>query len=210
MICIRKLVFMIFIPLFIFSCDATETEVIKSADKYYPMSIGNKWEYSYGSESAYAVVERIIKNNKTHEDGSNIWGYTEAVKVTDPNPNEPIVAYYSFKSDGLYYYSSDKDTMVSGTNILCGKDLILKSPVKVGEEWVNSTGANSRIISIGNFKVLNKNYPETVLVVTEKDGNVDSSWYALNVGLVRRVNHILIGQPYSSIVKWELKDYSLL
>ncbi len=60
-------------------------------------------KYLYKTEAENSVVERIIKNNTTHEDGSNIWGYTEAVKVNNPDPNEPITGYNTFKTDGLLF-----------------------------------------------------------------------------------------------------------
>lgn len=178
--------------------------------KYYPLKIGNKWEYSFKTEGENSIIVREIRNNITHEDGSNIWGYTEALKVIDPDSNAPISSYYTLKSDGLYFYSSEKDTMISGTSILCKKQLILKSPVKIGTQWKTKEGDLCRIANISDYKVLDINYPNTVLVISEQNQNVDSSWYSLNVGLIKRVLNIGIRTQYPSTIKWELKKYILL
>ena len=157
-----------------------------------------------------AIVERVIKSSLTHEDGSNIWGYAEAVKTLNPTPNEPIAGYYTVKQDGLYFYSSDKDTLFPGTNILSRKDLILKSPVKVGTQWETTEGAYYRIVGIGELKILNKSYTNTVLVVCDNSQIIDSSWYSLDIGLIKRIFNTGIGTQYPSNIKWELRDYSLL
>lgn len=208
----RTLFIFILFPVAFFSCDSTDPSDnnTQPVEKYYPLKIGNKWEYSFKSEGETAVLERIIKNNIIHEDGSNIWGYTEAVKATNPNPNEPIAGYNSIKIDGLYYYSSDKDTMFPGTTILCIKNLILKSPVIVGTQWTNIGGGLCSIVSIGDFEVLTKNYSNSVLVVSQQNQSIDSSWYALNIGLIQRVLKTNIGTQYESTTKWQLRSYSLL
>lgn len=195
------------------SCDSTNDPIADNTEpveKYLPMKIGNTWEYSFKTEAENAIIERIIKNNTTHEDGSNIWGYTEAVKVINPDPNEPIVGYNTFKTNGMYFYSSDKDTVLPGTNLLCRKQLILKSPVKVGMQWETNEGALCRIANISEFEVLGINYLNTVLVISEQNQSVDSLWYSLNVGLIKRVLNIGIGTQYPSTTKWELRSYSLL
>ena len=175
-------------------------------EKYFPLKIGNKWEYSFEGVGENAILERIIKNNTTHEDGSKIWGYTEAVKVNNPNPNEPIAGYFTLKSDGFYFYSSAKDTMFPGTNILCKKQLLLKPPISVGTQWETTDGFLCRIAKIGTYKVLDTNYKNTVLVISERNQGIDSSWYSPNVGLVKHVQSI----QHQSSIKWELRDCSLL
>lgn len=208
----KKLVILVLFSVVFFCCDSTEPDNnnIEPVEKYYPLKIGNKWEYAFKSEGETAVLERIIKNNIIHEDGTNIWGYTEAVKVTNPDPNEPIVGYNTFKTDGLYFYSSDKDTIFPGTNTLCRKQLILKSPVKIGTQWETNDAALYRIANISDYEVRNINYPNTVLVILEQNQNIDSLWYSLNVGLVKRVLNIRIDPQYPSTIKWELRKYSLL
>ena len=206
------LILILFSALF-FSCDSTEDPIddgSEPVEKYYPLKIGNTWEYSFKTEAENAIIERIIKNNIIHEDGSNIWGYTEAVKVINPDPNEPITGYNTLKTYGLYFYSSDKDTVLPGTNLLCRKQLILKSPVKVGTQWETNEGALCRIANISDYEVLNANYPNTVLVILEQNQSIDSLWYSLNVGLIKRVLNIGIGTQYPSTTKWELRNYSLL
>jgi hypothetical protein len=209
----KTLLFLLFSLCIINSCKKDSINPVEGnlepIDKYIPMKIGNKWEYSYNTGSEIAVIERILKNNIIHEDGSNIWGYSEAVKLVIPNPDEPIVGYYTTKTEGLYYYSFPKDTIIPGTNILCSKQLILKSPVKVGTQWESFKGAVSHIASIDDIQILNKIYPKTALVITENGANIDSCWYSENIGLVKRVFHLLIGQPDSLVTKWELRDYSL-
>lgn len=208
----KKVLFILLLTVVFMSCDSTNPDEgnIVPVEKYYPIKIGNKWEYSFNGGNEIAIVERVIKNNITHEDGSNIWGYTEAVKVANPNPDEPVVGYYTFKSDGLYFYSSTKDTMFAGTSILCRKELLLQYPIKVGAEWETYSGAIGRIVSVSDYKVLENNYPGTVLVVTKINKNIDSSWYALNVGLVKNVKYFLLGEEEYSTVKWELRNYSFL
>jgi hypothetical protein len=196
----NKLLILILFALVFTNCDSIESDNnYEPVEKYFPLKIGNKWEYSYSTEVEIAILEKIIKNNITHEDGSNIWGYTEAVKVNNPNPNEPIAGYNTFKTDGFYFYSSDKDTMFPG--ILCRKQLLLKSPVIVGTQWETTDGFLCRIANIGEIKVLDTSYPNTVLVISEKNQGIDSSWYSLNIGLVKRI--------LNSTIKWELRNYSL-
>ncbi|MCK9425912.1 MAG: hypothetical protein M0Q21_07745 [Ignavibacteriaceae bacterium] len=208
----KKLLILVLFSVVFLSCDSTDPvdNNFEPVEKYYPLKIGNKWEYSFKTEAANAIVERVIKNNIIHEDGSNIWGCTEAVKVNNPDPYEPIAGYNTFKTDGFYFYSSDKDTMFPGTSILCRKQLILKSPVMVGTQWETSEGALCRIANISDYKVLDINYLNTALVISEQNQSVDSSWYSLNVGLVKRVLYIGIGSQYPSTIKWELRNYSLL
>ncbi|MFH1528481.1 MAG: hypothetical protein ABIG69_17895 [Bacteroidota bacterium] len=208
----KKLLILVLFSVVIFSCDSTDPDNnnIEPVEKYYPLKIGNKWEYSFKTEAENAIVERIIKNNITHEDGSNIWGYTEAIKVNNPNPNEPIAGYNTFKTDGFYFYSSEKDTMFPGTSILCRKQLILKSPVIVGTQWETKEGALCRISNVSDYKVLDKTYPNTVLIISELNQSIDSSWYSLNIGLVKRVYNIGMGTQYPSTTKWELRNYVLL
>ncbi len=207
----KLLMFILFSVLFI-SCDSTDPidNNLEPVEKYFPLKIGNKWEYSFKTEAENAIIERVIKNNITHEDGSNIWGYTEAVKVINPDPNEPIAGYNTLKSDGLYFYSSEKDTMLPGTSILCKKLLILKPPIKIGTQWATNEGALCRIANISDYEVLDTNYPNTVLVISEQNQSVDSLWYSLNVGLIKRVLNIGIGTQYLSTTKWELRNYVLL
>jgi len=208
----KKLILFFLFTVALISCDSTDpgNNDVYSADKFFPKEIGNKWEYYFSGWAESAIIEWILKTNITHEDGSNIWGYTEVVKVNYPDSSLQIAGYYAIKPEGIYYYSSDKDTMIAGTNILCEKELALKSPVTVGTEWITNEGAASRIVSIGNLVVLNNRYSQTVLVVSEKNATPDNSWFALNIGFVKRVQHYGIGQPYSSITKWELRNYSLL
>lgn len=209
----KNLLIFILFSVVLISCDSTDDPIDDNSEpveKYLPMKIGNTWEYSYKTEAENAIIERIIKNNTTHEDGSNIWGYTEAVKVINPDPNEPIAGYNTLKINGLYFYSSDKDTVLPGTSILCRKQLILKSPVKVGTQWETNEGALCRIANISDYEVLSTNYPNTVLVISEQNQGVDSLWYSLNVGLIKRVLNIGIGTQYQSTTKWELRSYSLL
>ena len=208
----KWLIALILILILISNCDLTDPSANNRflAENYYPLKIGNRWVYNFSTPGEIAIVERIFKNNIIHEDGSNIWGYTETVKVTNPNPNEPVVGYYTLKSDGLYFYSSDKDTMFSGTSILCRKELILKSPVKVGTQWVTNENALCRITNISNYKIFNKDYPNTVLVIYQKNQFLDSSWYSLNIGLIKRVLTTADSTQYQSITKWELEEYSLL
>jgi len=205
----KKVVFFSLLTILFMGCDSKSLvgENIDSVKKYFPIKIGNTWEYSFNNGSEFAVLERVIKNNITHEDGSNIWGYTEAVKIANPNPDEPVVGYFTFKSDGLYYYSSAKDTMFTGTNILCRKELLLKDPIKVGTQWEANAGGLSEIMSISDVQVLEKNYPGAVLVVTKLNNNIDSSWYALNIGLVKNVKYYLSSEETSSSVTWELRNY---
>ena len=201
----KNLLIFILFSVLVISCDSTNDPSDDNSEpvaKYYPLKIGNTWEYSFKTEAENAIIERIIKNNITHEDGSNIWGYTEAVKVINPDPNEPIAGYNTFKTDGFYFYSSDKDTIIPGTNILCRKQLLLKSPVNVGTQWETTDGYLCRIANIGEIKVLDTSYPNTVLVISEKNQSIDSSWYSLNIGLVKRI--------LNTTIKWELRYYSLL
>ncbi len=208
----KKLLILVLFSVVFFSCDSTEPSKtnIEPVENYYPLKIGNKWEYSYKTDAENAIIERILKNNINHEDGSNIWGYTEAIKVNNLNTNEPIAGYNTFKTDGFYFYSSDKDTMFPGTNILCRKQLLLKSPVTVGTKWETSEGASCRVVKISDYKVLDTTFPNTVLVISEQNQSVDSSWFSLNVGLVKRVLSNGIGSQYPSTTKWELRNYSLL
>ena len=208
----KKLLILVLFSVVFFSCDSTDPvdNNFEPVEKYYPLKIGNKWEYLFKTEAENSVVERVIKNNITHEDGSKIWGYTEAVKVNNPDPNEPITGYNTFKTDGFYFYSSDKDTVFPGTSILCKKQLILKSPVTVGTQWETNEGALCRIAKISDYKVLDTTYPNTVLVISEQNQSIDSTWYSLNVGLIKRIYSIGIGTSYPSTIKWELQNYSLL
>lgn len=209
----KNLLISILFAALLISCDSTNNpneDSSEPVEKYLPLKVGNTWEYSFKTEAENAIIERIIKNNLTHEDGSNIWGYTEAVKVINPDPNEPIAGYNSFKTNGLYFYSSDKDTILPGTSILCRKQLILKSPVKVGTQWETNEGALCRIANISEFEVLGINYPNSVLVISEQNKSVDSLWYSLNIGLIKRVLNTGIGTQYPSTTKWELRSYSLL
>ncbi|MCF8242781.1 MAG: hypothetical protein K9J16_15490 [Melioribacteraceae bacterium] len=210
----NNLLFLILCVIVFVSCNSTEPDNTnnnyESVEEFFPLKIGNKWEYSFKTESENAIIERIIKNNIIHEDGSNIWGFTEAVKVYNPDPNEPIAGYNTFKTDGLFFYSSDKDTMFPGTTILCRKELVLKSPVEVGTEWETNSGVVCRIEDISEYNVLDKIFPNTVLVVSKINQNIDSLWYSLNIGLVKRVLNVGIGTDYQSTSIWELRDYSLL
>ena len=65
----KLLMFILFSVLFI-SCDSTAPTPIDNnfepVEKYTPLNIGNKWEYSLKTEAENAIIERIIKNNITH------------------------------------------------------------------------------------------------------------------------------------------------
>jgi len=201
-----KQVSLIFLLMVIFSCDSTNPEEMEIGlmEDYYPLKIGNIWEYSHTTNSHSAIIERITKTISIHEDGSTIFGYTEALKAMNPDPNEPIVGYNTFRENGLYYYSSDKDTLFAGTNILCQKELLLKSPLIEGAKWETNGGAICHIKKVENFKLFENSYPETILVIREINMSVDSSWYAINVGLVKRVIQNSVDQSFA---KWELRQY---
>ncbi|HRN70864.1 MAG TPA: hypothetical protein PLS49_06825, partial [Candidatus Woesebacteria bacterium] len=80
----KNLLILTLLSIAFISCDSTNDPIADNSEpveKYFPLKIGNTWEYSFKNEAENAIIERIIKKNITHEDGSNIWGYTEAVKV---------------------------------------------------------------------------------------------------------------------------------
>ena len=205
---VKKLVLAFMFLCFAYACDSTNptSETYESVERYFPLNIGNKWEYSYNYSILDEIVEKIVTNNVNHEDGTNLWGFTKTIVVPNSNPSL-IVGYNAIKDDGLYYYSSTKDTAYSDSNILCEKELLLKSPIQIGQNWITNNGVISRIAKVYDFNLDGTIYPETVLVIRENDGDIDSMWYALDIGLLKRSIRLSYEQPNSEMIKLELINH---
>lgn len=192
--------------LLIYSCEETEVNsalIDTDVYLYLPLKIGNKWIYKFDNSSEHAIIKREIKNQLTHEDGATIHGYSEEVVVANPNPNEPIVGYYSHKENAIYYYSGPKDTMFPGTSILTVKLPLIKSPVMNEVSWIvkNDTFKINCPLSISFQGVT---YNNTILVVRRNNNVLDSMWFSKGIGLVKEKL-----KTNWSTVHWELESYVL-
>ncbi len=198
--------FILLIVLFTYSCkeDLVGSDLIDtSVYSYLPVKPGNYWIYNFNTPAEIAIIKREIKNKLTHEDGSLIYGFTEEVVVNNPNPNEPIVGYYSPKEGAIFYYSSSNDTMFPGTSILCKKIPFIKTPLTIGASWivVNDT---FNVAAFPSIVVNEQTYDKTILIVSKRDNFIDSTWFSKDVGIVRKKSIVA-----DSFTEWNLKSYSI-
>lgn len=180
------------------------TSMIDDCSFYLPLKIGNTWTYkSYSYElKMYLKVVRTIIDTVHHKDGSLLFAFNESY---NGSPSNVIVGYYGYEN-GTIYSCTNTDTIVD--SIHAGKSPLLKSPIQVNNSWVfkwPKRVCSFIIASIDSNKSGRVPPDSVVLVVGRWDDVIDSSWFARDIGLIKRRSYF--SNKYYS--KTDLQSYEI-
>jgi len=165
----------------------TETDYgTYSISSYMPLSINNRWIYSYYSTTENAVLDRRIKDSVCVSDQLIMFSYGEDVLLNPPSTNLSLAGYYGHRGGTIY--SADTRGPQS-----CPLYPLLASPIVVNNSWwaVNGAGARDtfKIISV-NSGSFNNQYIDTIVIVRRwRNGWVDTTWFGRTVGILKEVSY---------------------
>lgn len=107
-----------------------------SADDYFPLIVGARWEYSMEIKQNGAEMTRVLEERCVGKKMINGKSYFEVVKGVPGVPFKQITGYLRKGEDGVYG--------IDGRYPDSPEQLLLKLPLTAGTTWVNETPSGKR------------------------------------------------------------------
>jgi hypothetical protein len=212
----QKYILFLVIVLLTVSCHDNSTNPpnnidIGSAKDYFALKEGNWWSYTTSSFPSNQVPYKIssyssritIGDTSRHQDGSLIYQYSLYVAARVPYT---IIYYYAVTDSGISQYYGIQDSIyINGQWISTKypKVPILIDPISVGRTWVvqNSNSQDIyKIVSISQQIIYGISRP-LICLVHLTSSNIDTSWYAKDIGLIYIHSYILGVTPLQGTTK---------
>ena len=174
----------------------------KSKD-YFPMSVGNKWEYTFHYGSIFGVNEgrAITRISETVKiDGKKYFKY---ITVFSGLPGaEPVIEYVRKTKEGIY--------RIKGDNMSFGEYLDTKFPLTIGKSW-ESYGPEGttyyRVEAIETVELFNESFKNCYKIAlnSPEKGLEGYSYIAPDIGEVKSYGTGEGLTLESSLVQYEIK-----
>lgn len=173
------------------SCNNSESNKTLNTSEYFPLSIGNKWEYSveYTTELLNVKKGEMIAKIDGKEK-INDKDYFKLLYVYSGIPGVETETYYIRKSDEGYF-------AINGKYKGSSEYLDMKLPIEVGSNWKSimpELEIDYNIVGIETLELIDRKYKNCIKITFERnDGGEGIIYLAKGIGMVKyilKVNHI--------------------
>lgn len=149
---------------------------------YLPLAKGNYWALQQSGNGWNGSKIREIRTVINDTNHNILYGYVESV-INDPLAQDaPATYYYVKKNGGIYLLQARSDIRhIDGSPFFSSEQLLLKSPVKIGANWVDGNSTWS-IVDIVELSLHGNTFPQTAVV----SNGIETIWFAKNVGIVKQ------------------------
>lgn len=154
-----------------------ESQTPQAVNAYFPLAVGNQWEYECSVEGEYAFDKKLTIDNIEKTSGATYYRGTLVVS-SDPLP---LVTYYTIDPDGTVYSSLDKSKEA--------ETFVITANPKHGETIHNYFVEEEKDIELPNFghaaAVLIENFDFDDPNLSESQRmNWQGKFYTREIGLV--------------------------
>ncbi|SHJ98590.1 hypothetical protein SAMN02745163_02999 [Clostridium cavendishii DSM 21758] len=154
--------------------DTLNSEII-TLDNILPNKVGTKLIYKGGFENSGEIsIVEFIEGNKT--------------QIRTTNSGIAVVKIYEKRTDGIYIIYSN-EVSEEKKNYINEKpnkeEVFVKGPILQKTSWTDSNGNTYFITDLNSQVKTDAGIFNTIVIASEKNGNISRKFIAPNVGVVR-------------------------